>query len=868
MRIGGRLVLALLLALPAASAGAQSSCGGTPGAAAGQHWSAPLDRIVSINARDVSLRDALDRLAAAARIRLSYATEHLPLDRRTCLVREGIAAGAALAELLRGTAVTPVAAGNDQVVLAPAQPADTAARSMARTVGVLERVVVTGSTIGVPQRPLTVALDVLDGQRLRQEHRGAGTFSQMLDGAVPGLWMWEQSPTSLLARYGSIRGASSFGVSYPKIYIDGIEVANPLLVTRFTADAIERIEVIRGPQGAALYGADAISGVVNIITRRDGGGAGAPTAQLRTEAGVAESDFAARGAFAQHHTLSLRAGSSTRTGGLGVTVGTLGEFIPGAFSRELSATGGARFVGARSTISLTGRFFAERAGSPSSPLMSSFIPSRSSHQRRPGPELAHATDAQIVGDTFPAAFGGDTAGPQSVRQYTLGATASVVADDRWTRTVVVGLDGYRLTNASDDGTPFPSATDSALVAARGGADRGTMRVSAVGQFGEREGTSGTLTFSAEHSTMRQQMTVPAWADPMTQKGPPPGGSTGSSGTWPETVATGWRSNTGFTAQGSLALRDAAFVTGGLRLEHAGTIDGASKLAMLPMLGAAVVRDYANATLKVRGAYGRGIRAPSLPVRDATWMGAYGRALPSDLDAESQSGIELGADLFVGRRLAVHATRFDQLASGLIQPVAIAVEGGYGSTGPGGGTSGRRARRFAYELQNVGEIENTGWELEAHSTVGRLTLGGTLSLTESRVRPLSNIYSGDLRRGDRMLEVPARTASLSAAWSAQRWHASLGLSRASDWINYDRLALADSLSRSTIEAADFVGADLRKYWIRYDGVNRLRASFSREVTRGLTFVLTGENLLGAQQGEPDNVTVLPGRTLTAGLKARF
>jgi iron complex outermembrane receptor protein len=37
---------------------------------------------------------------------------------------------------------------------------------------------------------------------------------------------------------------------------------------------------------------------------------------------------------------------------------------------------------------------------------------------------------------------------------------------------------------------------------------------------------------------------------------------------------------------------------------------------------------------------------------------------------------------------------------------------------------------------------------------------------------------------------------------------------------------------------------------------------------LTVVLTGRNLLDAQRGEPDNVTVVPGRTLTAGLQAKF
>ena len=57
-----------------------------------------------------------------------------------------------------------------------------------------------------------------------------------------------------------------------KVYIDGIEVANPLLLTQITPELIERVEVIRGPQGAALYGSDAISGVVNIVSRHEGAG--------------------------------------------------------------------------------------------------------------------------------------------------------------------------------------------------------------------------------------------------------------------------------------------------------------------------------------------------------------------------------------------------------------------------------------------------------------------------------------------------------------------------------------------------------------------------------------------------------------------
>jgi iron complex outermembrane receptor protein len=120
----------------------------------------------------------------------------------------------------------------------------------------------------------------------------------------------------------------------------------------------------------------------------------------------------------------------------------------------------------------------------------------------------------------------------------------------------------------------------------------------------------------------------------------------------------------------------------------------------------------------------------------------------------------------------------------------------------------------------------------------------------------------------MLEVPARTVSLTARWSAPHWSTAWTLSRAADWINYDRLALAQSMATSAAPTADLLGAGLRSFWRGYPGVTRLRASFTHTLPNGLALVLTGDNLLGHQLGEPDNVTILPGRTLTAGLRARF
>jgi iron complex outermembrane recepter protein len=172
------------------------------------------------------------------------------------------------------------------------------------------------------------------------------------------------------------------------------------------------------------------------------------------------------------------------------------------------------------------------------------------------------------------------------------------------------------------------------------------------------------------------------------------------------------------------------------------------------------------------------------------------------------------------------------------------------------------------LQNVGAIGNRGWELQSTATFGRLSLGSALSLVDSRVKRLASGYTGDLQAGDRMLDVPANTTSLTGAWTAARWFGSLTFSRAGDWTGYDRVAIADALTSGGVAARDLVGDRLRGYWREYDGVTRVRANVTRDLFRGLSLVLVGDNLLGQQRGEPDNATIVPGRTVTAGIKAKF
>jgi iron complex outermembrane recepter protein len=801
-------------------AGAQSNCAPANRVSVSSPASGDLlSKRISLHGRALSLRDALDRVAAAANIRLSYSPELLDLSRPVCLDYESAPLGTVLADLLSGASLRPLVLGADQIVLTPAAPSVTSvAAPILKSVGMLDRVVVTGSTIGASQRALPVALDVVAGRELAQ--RGESSISGALNGVVPGLWVWEQSPLTLLARYGSIRGASSFGVSYPKVYVDGIEVANSLLVTHLDPESVSRIEVIRGPQGAALYGAEAISGVMNIVTRQDGIENGAPRADIRTQGGTSASDYAAGNVLTQSHAVSLRTGTNVKSARLGGTVSTMGAFIPGASSQQVTASGGLRFVRSRGVINGSFRFFAQDTKTPASPVLDN---------------LQLSSPLAIL----------DSSNRHSVREFTFGTSGTFAQNDRWTHSAVAGVDGYTLQSGTVNNGIFPSPLDSALRAATGNAVRTTLRASSVGEFGDPAGTAATVTLAAEHSFVHDQ-TVTTSAFPNTGPG------VRTSDRYATSEA---RSNAGVIGQVSASFRESLFLTGGLRIERNTGLVGIGDIATLPMLGVSVVRSSGLGTLKIRGAFGRGIRPPQTSNRSGLLTGLGGTPSP-----EQQTGIEGGADLFLGKGIALHATRFDQHASGLIQPVSV-YHVRSNEALPG-------YRRLVYELQNVGEITNRGWELSGSMVEGPWSLSGTFSQVDSRVRKLASLYTGDLRPGDRMLEVPARTFGVNAGYVKGRLSLSWRMSRASDWINYDRLSLLGAFGDARNEPEDFVGPELRSYWKQYSGVTRLGGRVGLTVSRGMSIMIDGENLLDEQRGEPDNITVLPGRTLSAGLRLSF
>lgn len=141
----------------------------------------------------------------------------------------------------------------------------------------LAPVVVTATRVPLRLPVQTAGVTVLAGAELRA--RGIVTVAQAL----------RETPGAAIVQSGSAGGVTSLflrgGESrYAKVLVDGIPVNQPggaIDLATLTTDNVERIEIVRGPV-SVLYGSDAMTGVVQIFTRR---GDGPATPQLSVRGG-------------------------------------------------------------------------------------------------------------------------------------------------------------------------------------------------------------------------------------------------------------------------------------------------------------------------------------------------------------------------------------------------------------------------------------------------------------------------------------------------------------------------------------------------------------------------------------------------------
>jgi vitamin B12 transporter len=134
----------------------------------------------------------------------------------------------------------------------------------------LEPVVVTATRTETPESRIGSAVTVITAEEIQA--RRLNTVVDVLR-VVPGLDAVRSGGPGQVASV-FLRGANA---NHTLMLVDGVEMNDPASPTGafdfglLQADNIERIEVVRGA-ASAVYGSDAIGGVINIITKRGAGG--------------------------------------------------------------------------------------------------------------------------------------------------------------------------------------------------------------------------------------------------------------------------------------------------------------------------------------------------------------------------------------------------------------------------------------------------------------------------------------------------------------------------------------------------------------------------------------------------------------------
>jgi TonB-linked SusC/RagA family outer membrane protein len=161
--------------------------------------------------------------------------------------------------------------------------------TMTQAAAQLDQIVVTGTGGATTRRTVGNAITTINAAELTREN-SISNVSEILQSKTPGVTILPGSGTPGTSGDIRIRGSNSLSGSRPVIFIDGIRMSNEGLgnwnatgtgatgqafSTQITSgldflnpEDIESIEVIKGPAAATLYGADASSGVIQILTKR------------------------------------------------------------------------------------------------------------------------------------------------------------------------------------------------------------------------------------------------------------------------------------------------------------------------------------------------------------------------------------------------------------------------------------------------------------------------------------------------------------------------------------------------------------------------------------------------------------------------
>jgi iron complex outermembrane receptor protein len=678
-----------------------------------------------------------------------------------------------------------------------------------------ELVTVTPGGMQTQVKALPSAITVIRANDIEEQR--PETIKDLFRQLVPSAVTFDapNTPTTTLI---SLRGASSLqGTSPAKVMVDGVEAVT-FGQSPVDPASIERIEVMRGPQAAAVYGADAAGGVIQIFTKRGDPLDARPLVQLDAMAGIAQTPYDGFGeVLRQEYRASIRGGGEDISFNLGGGYKRLGDWVPGgAPSRQTSpsAYGSMGYAKGIVAADVHGRYLRTGHGFLINPEVFSagFVPfSR--------PDFA---DQDFVNEAY-------------------GGRIAIAPKDWWRNQLSLGVDRRSLDQVQTERRlTTPADTLFSMLASINRKISVFYNSSATGRVNAE--ISGSITGGIDYteSIATSSFTASALNTEGTIQTSPPG-------SFSESRAS--VRNTGYYAQAQLDWRESVFLTAGLRAETSSTFGEDIGTPVLPRVGLSVVRQFDRLSVKLRGSYGQAIRAPAAGSAVGSVL-PFAVTLPNLLlSPERQRGWDAGVDLWFGDRGSLSVTGYDQTAKDLITLLQV----------PG-------TTLLTFQFQNLGRVTNSGLEIEGSLNLSPVTLRAQYSYVDSRVESLgaSDQPGAEIQVGDRPLRVPTHTAGASLGTSP--W---AGTSLTLGLVYVGKFRSSDAVAR--IRCFGGTGPcrpTPRDYVVEFPGFAKINLTVTQRFTRQIRGVLSVDNLTNNTAFEGFNTQPIMGRIMMAGLEARL
>jgi len=782
----------------------------------------------------VALHDALRTLALASGVRFIYRNESLPAGRLITLDSTPRSVREQLTAMLRGTDLVAHRAAAGQYFILPKTAADTVSVSddgviVTASVQQLAAVPVQSTTVDsrtgpdLSMRTSPSATQVITGSVL--ERRGVRTLDELFHGDVPGVIAFDQgSDVNAIGTPAlQVRGTMSFSTlnGALKTYVDGVEMADPTFINHIDARTIDRVELTLGPQASTIYGASAISGVMQIFTKHGvANGGWTPSVRATLSSGV----ISGRGrntTLAPLHDHSVAIDGGTGNVAYHASTGYAfdgkhdGDGYSTASSRNAFAQFGTQLRTSAVDADVSGRINTRHFGASTDQFYALAIATG---------QVAYNPYRVVPYDR-----------PGDVQQRVAGGSGTWRATSWMGQSLTVGVDEQATNVRAPAARRTVADSLSALSSGRGSRATGawrTMLDTPIPALHDVRASTivGVDTWVYNYRSLYQGL-IPVTPDPTATQLPP---NTlldvhYSTRTWA----------LGYFAQTTLAIRDALFITGGLRL--GGDETGADSDHLLPRAGIAYVHAIGPMTVKWRGSFGKSERG-CLSCRNGSAIPfAFIEANPL-LRNETQRGGDVGVDVTMGGRASLQLTAYQQTSNGFLVETHSA-----NATPP-----------VFYKYQNGGDVRNRGLESNGTLRLGDFTLMGSYSLADGRIIAVTQPLPGNLHVGSTPLLVARNAGGASVGYSRARFHLTSGFSYVGPYETFNEALLSGILVGRTDNFSDPT-----TQVVRAPSDLRLYANASLRVTDHWSLFTRGDNLNNAYgMSLSRNVA---GRRLTFGMQ---